>query len=178
MKFRHWKAALAAGIALPLGACGLFDRKAPEPCPRVAILADTASVTQFRPGAGRDLTDVTYEAEITGFKGACEYKDRGETVVVTAALQIVATRGPAGSAEAVSLPFFVAVADRGQSILAKEVFQSRIEFKPGRRRAGVEEEMEQKIPLRGRRGTDYEILVGFQLDPGQLDYNRRKRGGN
>ena len=170
-------AALAVCAGLMLSGCGLFDREVKPPCPRVGILGDAATMTQFRSGAGRDLTDVEFEAEIIGFTGGCEFGDRNTKVVVTVNVEIVALRGPAAKGDSITVPFFVAITDRDERILARETFASKIDFPSGRRRAGVAEEMEQKIPLAaGRRSSDVEILIGFQLGQAQLEYNRQKRG--
>jgi len=89
---------------------------------------------------------------------------------------ILAQRGPASRGAEANFPFFVAVTDRDQNILAKEVFDSVVEFPEGRRRAGVFEEVEQQIALRDEEtGDDYEIIVGFQLSRDQLDRNRARR---
>jgi len=170
-------AALAVGALLMLSGCGVFDREVKPPCPRVGILGDAATMIQFRPGAGRDLTDVEFEAEIIGFTGDCEFRNRNAQAVVTVNVQIVGARGPAAKGDSMTVPFFVAIVDRDQRILARETFASKIDFPAGRRRAGVAEEMEQKIPIPAdRRSSDFEILIGLQLGQAQLDYNRQKRG--
>jgi hypothetical protein len=174
-----FRAAVAlAAVAFLLAGCGLFGKSEKKPpCPRVSILADTAQLAKFRPGEGRDLTDVEYEAEIVGFGGNCEFTDRGSTVETVLTVRIVAARGPALAGPSVTVPFFVAIADRNQRIIAKEVFDSPIAFAPGQRRVGVAEEVVQRIPIAaGWRSTDYEILLGLQLSAEQLDYNRRRRG--
>jgi hypothetical protein len=47
----------------------------------------------------------------------------------------------------------------------------------GQRKAGVSEETERRIPLPASvQGADYEVLIGLQLTPDEIDFNRRKRG--
>ncbi|MCH7721637.1 MAG: hypothetical protein IH988_11735 [Planctomycetes bacterium] len=72
--------ALAALFCLVATGCGLFggDDYVP-PCPRAVVLADAQSVTEFRPGPGRDLTDILNEGAITDLAGGCEYNDDGGT---------------------------------------------------------------------------------------------------
>ena len=47
----------------------------PPPCPRVVILSDAGRLTRFQ-GAGRDVTDVSFEAEIQQLRFGCVYRER------------------------------------------------------------------------------------------------------
>lgn len=135
---------------------------------------DAARVTVYRPGDGRDLIDVMHDGTFGDITLECH--ERKGRMIVTLTLDLVAVRGPASPGPTAVLPYFVAIADRAQSVLAKEVFDSEVTFAPGRRRAGSREEVEEIIPLgEGRVGADYEILVGFQLTKDQLKQNRRRR---
>ncbi|WP_162915093.1 hypothetical protein [Desertibaculum subflavum] len=158
----------------------MFDRSAPPPCPRIGILADAATLVKFRPGKGRDLTDVEHEAEVFSVDRTCELRDKGAAVEVVVTIQMAASRGPAApeAATTIALPYFVAVVERAsQRIVARESIPGQVELPPGRRRAGVGEEITERIPLAaGRSPADYEILVGLELTEEQLEYNRRRRG--
>lgn len=174
-RFRH----LLLLLPLAAGACGAFDRSAPPTCPRIGILADAASLVKFRAGPGRDLTDVEHEAEILNVDRTCELRDKGAAVEVVLTIQMAAARGPAApEAATVPLPYFVAVVERAsQRIVGRESIAGQIDLPPGRRRAGVGEEITERIPLgAGRSPADYEILVGLELTQEQLEYNRRRRG--
>lgn len=171
---RHFRPGLlAAGLAGLLAACDTLFPSPQGPCPTVSIVGDAARLTQYREGPGRDLTDVRYRAEISNVQFSCRYRrDGGLTAAL--AIDIVATRGPAAEDGSGNFPFFVAIADSRQNILAKEVFDSAIEFAPRQRRAGVREEIDQELPLAGEdSGANYEVLVGFQLTAEQLEQNRR-----
>ena len=163
---------LTIALVAGLGACST----APElPCPRVNVLADAATVTKFRDSPGRDLTDVTAEGEIADTLAECRY-DR-QAVNVDLQIAIAAQRGPADRNRAAEFDYFVAITDPQQNILAKEVFRVRLPFDDNRGRVGQVEEIEQRIPLASlSRGPDYQILVGFQLTPEEIEWNRRRRG--
>lgn len=157
----------------------MFDRSPPPACPRIGILADAATVVKFRPGPGRDLTDVEHEAEILNVDRTCELTDGGTAANVIVTIQMAASRGPAApETTTIALPYFLAVVERAtQRIVAKESIAGQVELTPGRRRAGVGEEITERIPLgAGRSAADYEILVGLELTEEQLEYNRRRRG--
>jgi len=143
-------------------------------CPEVGILGEAADVTRFRPGPGRDLTDVTLDARITGVEGSCTAR-RGR-MEIELAMSIDATRGPAAAARADQLSYFVAVTDQQRNILNKQVFQTAVRFPSGQNRATLMDEGA-RLTLAvspERPSWSYTILVGFQLDEGELAYNRRR----
>ncbi len=173
--------AAAAAVAGPAG-CSWFNSDPPPPCPRAFILSDGSSVTQFKDGPGRDLTDVQYEAQIAEIKSACKFaadaKGKPNQIVgVQVNATLTALRGPALPAATVEVPFFVAVTDRQRMVLQKVTFNAKFVFEQGKRRAAVLEETESLITIEeGRQSRDYQIVVGLQLTEDQLQYNRVKRG--
>jgi len=146
------------------------------PCPGVSILRDASEVTLFAEGRGQDLTDVVYRASIERVESNCDYTRAGYTVTSTVVARLVATRGPAAQASEETLMYFVAVVDKDEKVLARELFDSTFTFQANQRQAAAIEEIEQIIPIRGDlRGLDYEVLVGLQLTPKQLEFNRQER---
>ena len=162
--------ALLAAVLVLLSACN----RTPPVCPRVTVLGDGASVTKFRDGTGRDLTDVTAQADIVDVAVECDYDRTGVDVAMQVA--IAATRGPADRARVADFDYFVAVADAQRNILAKEVFRVRVQFPQSQSRVGQVEEIAPRIPLKDRaQGGTYQIVVGFQLTPEELEWNRTRR---
>ena len=163
-----------------LAACDADEVVTAPPCPNIVIVKDTAELTTFRPGPGRDLTDVVLDARIQRFDGTCETElaaDRSGEVEVDLQIFFEATRGPANRTRDGQFDFYVAIADQGGAILAKKVFRSEFEFEGNRNRIAGVEELTQQIPLRsGELGDAFDIFVGFQLSPEQLQYNRTKLG--
>ena len=89
---------------------------------------------------------------------------------------IVAQIGPALDGSSAQVPFFVAIIDSEENIIAKRTFASEAAFVDGRRRAGVREEIEQVLYLKKDEfGTDYIVVVGLQLTKNQLEQNRGRR---
>ncbi len=176
MTGRTRRSAGALLAAFLLAGCTAFEKKTPKPCPGALALAQTATITQFRDGPGRDLVDVAWQGDIRDLRWGCRYIEQQLTADVI--VDIVATRGPAGRLDAgTSLPFFVAVTRSADgSVVAKQIFDSAIEVPRGRRRGGVREEIRQVIQLApDEEGSAYQIVVGFQLTPEQLAFNRRSR---
>lgn len=177
-------AAVALLGALSLGGCSsLFGPSeeeqaaalaAPARCPKVAVLREASEATQFRQGGGRDLTDVVSRAAVLDFRGGCR-PGEGQ-VEVDFQLVLAAERGPAFDGRDAGYQYFVAVTDPDGQVLAKQVFDATLRFEEGQSRVGSVEDLHQRIPVaQGRRAQDYQVLVGFQLTPEQLEFNRSDR---
>jgi hypothetical protein len=162
-----------------LAACSGGEPALAPPCPDIVVVQEIAGVTVFRPGDGRDLTDVVLDATIAGFDGFCSTdRDEGEAGEVEIELRLVFTvnRGPANTDRKGAYSYFVVVADRDENPLQKHIFNSTVEFPGNRNRIAPFEELVLTIPLKaGEDGGDYDVLVGFQLTPEQVEYNRSKR---
>jgi len=165
-----------AGATLTLAACGLLSGEEARPCPRVAVIVDAANLTVFTPGPGRDLIDVQYEAEVAQLATTCRY-DRN-SVTSTVPIRVIATRGPAAQTNQVTIPFFVAIAEGRGNVLGRERFESTLVFQGNQRRAGVVEEIEQIVRLRTptQNAAEFDILIGLELTPDQLQFNRQRLG--
>jgi hypothetical protein len=140
-------------------------------CPKVSIVRDLAEMTQFRAG-GRDGSDVVARAALADYSGNCDYTSDGVTVNLS--LYVVAERGPALQGNQASYRYFVAVTPpNAAQPSAKSEFESTIDFPAGQARAANKEEVTPQIPLpRDGNAKDWQVLVGFQLTPEQLAYNR------
>lgn len=162
-----------------LAACSNNESAIAPACPNIVIVKDTAELTTFRSGPGRDLIDVVLDARIDRFAGSCETDlddDKSGEVIVDLQLFFEATRGPANSAREGSFTYYIAIADRSGDVLAKKTFSTDFAFEGNRNRIGGVEELTQEIPLdAGELGEDFDIFVGFQLSGEQLNYNRAKQ---
>lgn len=169
-----------AGALAALTGCG--SDPPPPPCPRVLIVDDAAQLTAFAAGPGRDFVDVDHDAEIADLKSGCRYEkgDAGEKALIAVAPVIVATRGPANTDRAATVTYFVSVVDASDAILNKQLFEVPVRFEGNQRRiTWIDDTPPVIITLPvdspAAAATTYEVLVGFQLSPDQLDYNRRRR---
>ena len=150
-----------------------FKKADPRPCPSVLALKDAVQTTVYRPGPGRDILDQRFVVDIADISSTCKYS--GDALLVSVAIDLIFTKGPAQEGEAMSVPFFVAITKGGDEILAKQIFDSDIEFPGNRRRAGVREEIDQFIRLLpDETGAAYEVIVGLQVSEEQLERNRTR----
>jgi hypothetical protein len=110
---------LVLGAALSLGAC---DSTIPITCPDVGVIKDAAQFVDFRPGTGRDATDVVAKAEMTAARLECAFAEDVVETKVTFALTV--TRGPAMTGDQVTLPYFVAVVSADETkLVSKRQFE-------------------------------------------------------
>lgn len=183
MTERRWNRRAAAAGALAalifLGACaGLQDdpfAKPPVgPCPSVLILRDAATAVVFRPGGTADPADVAYRLELAPVKSICRYNGDDTEIEVDVEIEVTALSGPAATGGKLAIPYFVAVIAPGDRILAKGSFEVGLRFGQGQARATARQRTKRKIvPGAELTGADFEVLMGLQLTPEQLDYNRR-----
>jgi hypothetical protein len=144
-------------------------------CPRVAVLADAARQVKFRPGTGRDLTDVEYEAQVLGVDGTCAYDRKKSQVEIDFLLDIEVARGPGNADRRADVEFFVAVLDPDQNVLGKETFVSNVRFDANLNRVIVSENIAPTLPLHDiARGPGYTVFIGLQLDAEELEYMRTR----
>ena len=146
-----------------------------EVCPVVSFVDGLDKVTVFGAQGGADLANVLYSAEVKQLAAVCKFGRKG--AAVTAEFLLIADRG-LGDRERVARPsYFVAVTDPQGNVMAKEVFEAEIPFNDNRRRVGRKEEIEPFLPYQGPNGdfTGYRVLIGFQLSPEQVEFNRRYR---
>jgi hypothetical protein len=144
-------------------------------CPRVVVLQDLSRFVQYRDGPGRDLVDVTLEGAIVGLSPACRYDRRG--VALEIRVQIEARRGPANAAGKGAFQYFAAITDPDGQILAKQIFDTDVEFRGNVTRVAIDDEIAPQIPLADRKlGAAYAVLLGFQLTEEQIGRGRRRLG--
>lgn len=163
-------------VALVLAGCGIFVSTVQPPCPSVVVLGDAQKVTIFRPGPGRDLTDVRFEGGIAALTPTCEYDDDG-FVDTDVAIDMSFQRGPAAEVNVGHYEYFIAITDGSDEIIAKRVFPIDVEFPEGARRVTVTEQVSQRIYFApGDDGSRHRIFVGFQLTREQLEFGRDDSG--
>jgi hypothetical protein len=122
---------------------------------------------------GDSIRDLEVEGMVSGVKSTCRFDSAQRRMRMAVTIRITGREGPAFAGGSVTLPFFVAVVRRGEIILAKRVFQSRLTF-AAQPLVSTTENMATEVSLApGTTWADYEVVVGFQLTPAELKYNQR-----
>ncbi len=169
-----WPAAavLAAGAGLA-GCANTNGQKFAPACPQTGILRDGSDLTRFR-STGTDLTDMVIDGRITGLSGKCALDDPTHLrTSISVAMDL--TRGPAALGRQADVTYFISVS-KGQAILDKADYTFTVNFPRNGDRQGLRgEQIDLVLPIDAKTtGADYRILVGFQLTPEQLAFNRRR----
>ncbi len=158
---------------IALSACGPDANTFPPVCPSTGILRDGADLTRFR-GTGTDLTDMLVDGRITGLAGQCKLDDPAH-LRTSVSVVMDLTRGPANTGRTAVVRYFVAAA-RGDQILDKQVIVLPVNFGRNDDRMRVAgNPVDLVFPVSDTvSGAVYRIIVGFQLTPQELAFNRAR----
>ena len=156
-----------------LASCGVLDKDITYKCPTVFILDDAKTLTKFKLGSGRDITDIMFEAEIVHFAGDCDYEE-GEAEIQLS-IQIRIARGPANKDRQVAFDYFTAIPQFQPQAEGKSVFNVTGEFVGNDNRMLYQDDLDMTIPVKvPTDGAALEVVLGFQLTPEELKYNRSR----
>jgi len=166
-------AAVVSGMAV--AACGMVgEKKPPPPCPPIFVLKDAGKLRSFKPGPGRDLTDVSFDAEIVDFRAVCVYSKDKSKANISLTLVFEILRGPANADRKAEFTYFVAIPKFHPAPQGKNDFRLAGEFPENSTRLRAGDEVRLQIPfIAGEPLDDYAVYLGFQLTREQLDYNRQ-----
>jgi hypothetical protein len=165
-------------VAAGLAGCGpsTQERSALRAaCPQAMRVQDAATLTRFKSGAGRDRTDVLFQAEVGKVDIACS--PRKNRVDVDLTMEILVAEGPALKERVANVGYFVRLLDASGNIVQGRNFAADYRFSGNRTREGSSEQIALNIPLaEGQAGGAFTIAVGLLPTPEELDYTRRGGG--
>ena len=170
MRFRLLRLAPAGALLLLMGCSSRILI-----CPVPAILADTQSVTFFRPGTAPDLSNELYSVSLVNATNDCTYNTKQGMVDASLELTFRAKRAPTRDAATYSVPYFVAV-NEGAKIYTKRLYTLRLTFAPGASDVTITQapdDVQIKISS-GKLPWNYQQLSGFQMTAAQIDYNKSR----
>jgi len=145
----------------------------PVNCPRVRVLQEPGSITRFKEGEGRDITDVLFQAEFAEVTGGCLIE--ANSIELDFTVEILATRGPADTEKAASMSIFMAVQAPDRTFLQRNTFDIDIVFPGNRSRVSYIDEYAGLIPKTAEQEPDtFTIYVGFELTEEELQFNREQ----
>jgi hypothetical protein len=138
------------------------------------VLRPLSNTAVFGPAPERRPDNVAFYGILSEADLKCQYT--ADTLRISLDVIVVGERGPASGGDAVDLQYFVAVTGPDQSILSKKPFAVRIAFAGGQKRAGITDHIEDTIALGGQKGSDLNVLLGFQQSPEVVDFYKHFRG--
>lgn len=171
------KIALAGFLALGLSACGTVKKDTSNeqnngPCPLMGVLYDAARVVELK--GPEAITNVGYTAEMRGVTGLCRYVG-ADPIVMNLDIDMAFGRGPKAEGDTHTYRYWVTVSRRDVLPLSKQYFDVTVKFPNGADRVSKVEKIERITIPRATpttSGVNFEILVGFDLTPEQLAFNR------
>jgi hypothetical protein len=171
MWFSRFRAAALAVLLFGIAGCG--GSKAPKlscPTPLIAPNLDTAQV--FRPG-GNGAEDLRYNVKLVLVNSSCQSESEGGLSADPRMTFIVSRNDP--SLASADFTYFVAIADARQTILEKREFSLRVEFPARQNQMKITDQIHVGLPVRDiATGSNYAIIVGLELTPEQVEFNRRR----
>jgi hypothetical protein len=157
-----------------LSACsGAPESDFPPLCPQLSVLPDAGDLTRFQ-GGGTDITNIVVDGRIPRPTGQCSLKDATH-LLTTLHVNLELTRGPASKSRTVDVTYSV-WALKGNTILDKREYRVPTEFPSNTDHVRLTgEDITLEFPISEKvSGAAYRVLVGFQLTPAELAFNRRR----
>ena len=176
---------LSALLLLPLlAACEpltIFSGDSVQlPCPQVRVLAEGERYARFRDGEV-DPNGLEIEASFLSLEVVCEYDDDEDPrsrMVLDLDLVVGVERGPAALAEGDQVPYFVALVGPDRQVVERTLFDAAVPAPVPGQLFTLSEPEAIRVVFPAGAGVapwEYEVVVSFLLDRGQLEFQRRNR---
>lgn len=149
----------------------------PMICPQVQIVDELSSLSDFSDMSDMNESNLISRVNLTQVESSCSFD--GHNVIVDLKLAFEGQLGVKGKAResdrpTFSYPFFIAVTDNSGAIKAKEIFGASMTYQANETYHTYYESLRQIIPVEDdTEARDFTVMVGFQLSPQQLQYNRK-----
>ncbi|MGE0046532.1 MAG: Tat pathway signal sequence domain protein [Hyphomonadaceae bacterium] len=147
------------------------------PCPLMGVLYDSSRVVEFA-SAEQRYANIAWTGEMRGVRGFCRYTGTNP-IEMNLEVDMAFGRGPAaGESRTHRYRYWVAVTRRGIAPIEKQYYDIDVTFDgDGNIETGTDRIERIVIPRANAdvSGENFEILVGFDLTPEQLAYNREGR---
>lgn len=168
-------AVVAVGLT-GLGGCfnldDLNDDPNVGPCPVAAVLYDASRVVEVK-GVERH-ENVGFTGQVEGVRGFCRYIN-DNPITMEIEIDFAFGKGPKADGDTQTYPYFVSVTRRDRLVLAKDVSEITVKFPEGADIVRRTEKVDGIVIPRATgtvSGTNFEVIVGFDLTAEQLAYNR------
>ncbi|MGD9980910.1 MAG: hypothetical protein AB7H66_08230 [Hyphomonadaceae bacterium] len=156
---------------------GNDDRPNVGPCPLMGVLYDSARIVDFAQPNNQRYANIEFTGEMQGVQGLCRYVE-ADPIAMSIEIDMAFGRGPAATSDRQTYRYWVAVARRGRAPIEKAYFDVDVRFPRGQSVVTRREEIGRIVIPRANEeisGENFEILVGFELTPEQLQFNRDGR---
>jgi len=144
------------------------------PCPLMGVVYDTSRIVDFAQPNNERYANIEYTGEMQGIRGLCRYVD-ANPIRMSIEVDMAFGRGPAATAETRTYRYWVAVARRGVAPIEKTYFDVEARWDRDEQVVRYTQQIEDIMIPRANAdtsGENFEILVGFELTPEELAFNR------
>ena len=147
------------------------------PCPLMGVLYDNARVVDFAAPNSQRYANIEFTGEMNGVRGLCRYVG-ADPIVMNLDVDMSFGRGPSATGDRQTYRYWVAVARRGRAPIEKAYFDIDVRWDRGEAVVNRTEHIERIVIPRANdtvSGENFEVLVGFELTPEQVQFNRDGR---
>ena len=143
-------------------------------CPKVGLISDLDRVAVIEGADNKSKPNILFSSKIYRLGTKCKVSTEGITISIVFDLSSKLSRYDTPTD--VDIKYLVATIDPNGLILAKEVYQTTVNFMDGVQTARNTQEVEVFMPSPGNIDLrKHKILIGFELTKSQLQYNRGLR---
>jgi hypothetical protein len=142
------------------------------PCPTVRVLYDASRFVELN--GEEQFGNVGYTGEIQNVRSFCRYAGT-DPIRMELEVDFAFGKGPRAQGAGKSVSYWVAVTRRDIAPIARQDFTIAAQFPTGTDRVAVTDKIGAITIPRANKdvsGANFEILVGFNLTPEQLQFNR------
>jgi len=144
-------------------------------CPQTGVLADATYIPIF---TGNGIADVAALGKLGDITGGCDFDKAGIAALDIKVTFLARKTKPELDIKKQAFPYFIAILSPDQQILQRQNFSTKVDFDNTGYGVTIEEH-ELKIPVPSREAASgYKVVVGYELSPDQLAYNRKKEDKN
>lgn len=152
------------------------ERLLESPCPQVELVDDLSSISDFVNMQKISHENLVSRVDLGSAESTCKLSNNSAIVDLKLIFNgILGAKGRMKNSDTpyFSYPYFVAVTAPNGKIMAKEIFAAPISYNANENEHVYFENLRQIIPIRSKDvANHYKILIGFQVSPEQLAYNR------
>jgi hypothetical protein len=142
------------------------------PCPAVRVLYDASRFVEVT--GDEVFANVGYTGEIQAVRAFCRYAGT-DPIRMEVEVDFAFGKGPRAQGANRPVRYWVAVTRRDIAPIARQDFTINASFPAGVDRVAVTEAITEIVIPRANKdisGANFEVLVGFELTPDQLQFNR------
>ncbi|PCK00371.1 MAG: hypothetical protein COA45_00895 [Zetaproteobacteria bacterium] len=147
-----------------------------SPCPQVELVSDLSSLSDFSTPNKPIESHLISRVSLNSAESTCKLASKSAIVDLTLIFDgVLGKKGrqKASDKPFFSYPFFIAVTAPNGKIMAKEIFAASLTYGANENKHTYFEKLRQIIPIKNKAHANlYKVLIGFQVTPDQLAYNR------